>query len=53
LQGKVERAEILGGDPRLGNLVLVKLTGQTCAPRPQGGTVGEIILAIKAAKRPG
>jgi len=52
-QGKIERSEILGGDPRIGRLVLDKLTGQTCAPRPQGGTMGEIILALKAPKRSG
>ena len=52
-QGKVEHGEIQSGDTRLGTLVLAKLTGQTCAPRPLGATVGEIILAIKAPKRPG
>jgi hypothetical protein len=51
--GKVERIDVLKGDPRLANAIAGRLQHRTCAARPQGGTVGEIILAITSPKRPG
>jgi hypothetical protein len=49
--GKVTAAEPAGGDANVAVAMAKRLAGKSIAPRPEGSTVGIVVLTFASGKR--